>query len=283
MMWLIRRPKLRKPTMVVSFRGWNDAADVASNAVAWMRHRWDAQLVGRIGAEPYYDLQSSRPIVRVVDGVVQEVRWPSTEIWSTSPPAAETDVLLVLGPEPNFRWNQFCHELITTGLEVGCERVITVGALLADTPHTRPVRLIGTANDSKLVEQFGLQPSSYQGPTGVIGVLNAACQDARMPAISLWAPVPHYLANPPNPKATRALLAKVPELLGTSIDLHELDAVATAWEHQINAAVADDAEITAYVHQLEERADASESLSPWSAKTLVADLERFLRDQPDGE
>lgn len=281
MTWLKRRPKLRKPTMVVSFKGWNDAADVASNAVAWMRNRWDAQLVGEIGSEPFYDLQSTRPIVRVVDGVVQEVRWPITEIWSASPPDAETDVLFVVGPEPNFRWRQFCQELLETGKDVGCERIITVGALLADTPHTRPVRLIGTASESEIIEQVGLQPSSYQGPTGVIGVLNAECREAGIPSMSLWAPVPHYLANPPNPKATRALLGKVPELLGTTIDLHELDMVATAWERQINQAVADDTEITAYVHQLEERADANESLEPWSAKTLVSDLERYLRDQPN--
>ena len=269
--------------MVVAFKGWNDAADAASNTIAWMRHRWNATKVGHLDPEPYFDFRTVRPQVKITGGVTHEIAWPTIDLYAARPEGAAHDALLVMGVEPSFSWRGICDELLTAASVCGCRTIVTVGALLADSPHTRPVRLIGTAPDSETTRQLGLVESRYEGPTGIVGALHDACRQAKMPSISLWAPVPHYLAVPPNPKATRALLDKVPKLLGTTIDLHEMDWVAEMWEQQVNRVVANDTEMAAYVARLEEQADNTEAqelaTDLTSGETLAADFERYLREQ----
>lgn len=269
--------------MVVAFKGWNDAADAASNAIAWMRHRWGATKVGHLDSEPYFDFQTARPQVKIAGGVTHEIAWPTIDLYSVQPEGATHDALLALGIEPNFSWRGVCDELLAAASACGCRTIVTIGAVLANSSHTRPVRLIGTAPDSETTRQLGLVESHYEGPTGIVGVLHDACRQAKMPSISLWAPVPHYLAVPPNPKATLALLDKVPKLLGTTIDLHEMHWVAEMWEQQVNRVVANDTEMAAYVARLEEQTDNTEAqelaTDLTSGETLAADFERYLREQ----
>ena len=190
------------------------------------------------------------------------------------------DLLLFSGVEPNLRWRTFCSTVIGLARDTGCEMVVTLGALLADVPHTRPTRLTGTAVDPELIARLGLSHSRYEGPTGIVGVLHDACRQAGMPSVSLWAPVPHYVASPPNPKATQALLERLGEVLGMPIGLGDLAEAAVAWEARVNELVGSDADIAAYVRQLEERDDDQiDEQSLPSGDTLAAELERFLRDQ----
>ncbi len=265
--------------MVVAFKGWNDAADAASNSMAWMRHRWNATKVGHLDPDPYFDFQAVRPQVKITGGVTREIIWPAIEFHAAQPANAEHDVILVSGVEPSFSWRDICDELLEVASALGCGTIVTIGALLADTPHTRPTRLIGTAPTAETVKQLGLVESRYEGPTGIVGALHDACRRAQVPSISLWAPVPHYLAVPPNPKATRALLIKVPELLGATIDLHEMDWVSEMWEQQINRVVANDAEMAAYIARLEEQADTAAADELVDGETLAAQFEDYLRDQ----
>ena len=273
------QPSLHDPFMVVAFKGWNDAADAASNSMAWMRHRWNATKVGHLDPDPYFDFQAVRPQVKITGGVTREIDWPAIEFHAARPANAEHDALLVSGVEPSFSWRGICDELLEVASALGCRTIVTIGALLADTPHTRPTRLIGTAPSAETVKQLGLVESRYEGPTGIVGALHDACRRAQVPSISLWAPVPHYLAVPPNPKATRALLIKVPELLGATIDLHEMDWVSKMWEQQINRVVANDAEMAAYIARLEEQADTAAAEELVDGETLAAQFEDYLRDQ----
>ena len=274
------RPQLNRPVMVAAFEGWNDAADAASGAVAWLRRRLKATQIARIDPEEFYDFQATRPEVSLVDGTTRKISWPSNECFAAHVEEVGRDLVLFSGVEPNLRWRTFCTTVIGLARETGCEMVVTLGALLADVPHTRPTRLTGTAIDKELIERLGLSHSRYEGPTGIVGVLHDFCRQAGMPSVSLWAPVPHYVASPPNPKATRALLERLSEVLSIPIGLGDLSEAAVACEARVNELVGSDADIEAYVRQLEERDDDQideESLP--SGDTLAAELEKYLRDQ----
>src|ERR671918_168205 len=277
------RPSLQRPVMVAAFEGWNDAADAASGAVTWLRTRWRARPVASIDPEEFFDFQVSRPQVSLVEGVTRKITWPANDVFSAHIEEVGRDVVLLSGVEPNLRWKTFCETVLDVARETGCEMVVTLGALLADVPHTRPIRLTGTAADPELIERLGLSHSRYEGPTGIVGVLHDACRQAGMPSVSLWAPVPHYVASPPNPKATRALLERLCEVLDVPIGLGDLVEAAAAWEDRVNELVASDPDVSAYVRQLEERDDdqLDERDLP-SGETLAAELERFLRDQRGG-
>jgi proteasome assembly chaperone (PAC2) family protein len=272
-------PVLRRPVMVAAFEGWNDAGDAASGALAWLRHRWDASRIAGIEPEEFFDFQVSRPHVSLVDGVTRKITWPANDCYAARLEKADRDVVLLAGVEPNLRWRTFCQTVLTVAGQTGCEMVVTLGALLADVPHTRPVKLTGTAADPELIERLGLQHSRYEGPTGIVGVLHDTCRKHGIPSVSLWAPVPHYVATPPNPKATRALLERLGELLRIPVELGELAAAAQAWEQRVDELVSSDPDVSAYVRQLEERADnrMDEEELP-SGESLAAELERFLRD-----
>jgi predicted ATP-grasp superfamily ATP-dependent carboligase len=277
-----RRPQLARPVMVAAFEGWNDAADAASGAVTWLRHRWSASRFASIEPEEFYDFQVTRPLVSLVEGKTRRISWPANDCFTAHVEEVGRDVVLVSGVEPNLKWKTFCAALVDVARETGCEMVVTLGALLADVPHTKPIRLTGTAADPELIERLGLQHSRYEGPTGIVGVLHDACRQSGIPSVSLWAPVPHYVASPPNPKATRALIERLSELLGIPVGVGDLAESAIAWENRVNELVTSDPDVASYVRQLEERdAEALDEDDLPTGESLAEELEKFLREQRD--
>jgi len=279
------RPELRRPVLIAAFEGWNDAAEAATSAVEWLRHRWAAERFARIDPDAFFDFQSVRPQVTLVDGVTRELRWPENQYFAAHPGGANgstRDAVLLSGVEPSYRWRDFCSEVVNVVAETKCEMVVTLGALLADVPHTRPLRITGTAGDDDLARRLGLERSRYEGPTGIVGVLHDACRSRGIPSVSLWAPVPHYVAGPPNPVATLALLDSVGRLLDTPTDTGELRSAAEAWRTRVDQALLDEDETRAYVAELEKRFDeeVTEADLP-SGEELASQIEQFLRDESD--
>jgi len=280
LIWDRRPDGLRAPALVCAFQGWNDAGDAASSAVSFLASSLKASRFARVESEEFFDFQANRPCIRFAEPGRREIVWPGVEVFEALAPKAPRDLVLVQGVEPSIRWRAFCGQLIDLAEALGVQLVVSLGALLGDIPHTRPVVLTGHASDPALVERLEMQGSSYEGPTGIVGVLHDACRQAGMPSVSLWAPVPHYVASPPNPKATQALLERLGEVLGMPIGLGDLAEAAVAWEARVNELVGSDADIAAYVRQLEERDDDQiDEQSLPSGDTLAAELERFLRDQ----
>jgi predicted ATP-grasp superfamily ATP-dependent carboligase len=268
-------PELVDPVMLCAFEGWNDAGDAASGAVLHLEDVWSANQVAEFDPEDYYDFQVNRPEIVLEDGV-RAVTWPTTRISVARIPLATRDVILVHGIEPSMRWRSFTTELLTVARDLGVEMVVTLGALLADTPHTRPVPVSGTSSDSDLALKLGYEPSSYEGPTGIVGVVQDACASAGIPSVSLWAAVPHYVAQPPCPKATLALLARIEDLLDVPVPLGDLPEEARAWQIGVDELAGEDEEIAAYVAQLEEAVDTAE-LPEASGDAIAREFERYLR------
>jgi proteasome assembly chaperone (PAC2) family protein len=283
LVWDERPNGLRRPVLVAAFEGWSDAANAASDAAAWITRQFGATRCAWIEADDLFDFQSRRPTVELVDGVTRSITWPANELFAV--PVDGRDLVVLRGVEPNLHWRTFCDAVLTVASETGCELVVTLGALLADVPHTRSVRVTGTATDSEMVARLGLERSRYEGPTGIVGVLHDSARSGGVASASLWAPVPHYVATPPNPLATRALLDRLGGLLGTPFVLDDLDALASKWRERVDEIVASDDDIRTYVTQLEERFDenaAAEAELP-SGETLAAEFQRYLRDQPGSE
>ncbi|UQS27933.1 PAC2 family protein [Amycolatopsis thermalba] len=270
--------------MVVAFEGWNDAGDAASTALEHLQLSWDAKPLAELEPDDYYDFQVSRPTVRMVDGVTRRVEWPTTRLSICHPPGYDQDIVLVTGPEPNMRWRAFCRELLGHIEELGVSTVVTLGALLADTAHTRPVPVTGTAYDPEAAARFGLERSRYQGPTGIVGILQDACVQAGIPAISIWAAVPHYVSHPPSPKATLALLHKLEDVLDVEVPLGALPEQAEEWQQTVSEMAEEDEEIAEYVRSLEERGDAETAitLEESSGEKIAAEFERYLRRRRPG-
>ncbi|MBL1073918.1 PAC2 family protein [Nocardia sp. 2] len=279
-------PTLRDPVLVAAFEGWNDAADAASGAVEHLELIWDSQPLAELDSEDYYDYQVNRPTVRQVDGVTREIQWPSTMLSVCSPPGSDRDVVLLRGVEPNMRWRSFCNDLLEFVEQLGVSTVVILGALLADTPHTRPVPVTGTAYSKEAAERFNLEQTRYEGPTGITGVLQDACVRAGVPAISFWAAVPHYVSQPPNPKAVIALLHRVEDVLDVEVPLGGLPEQAEEWEATVNEMTTGDEEIAEYVRSLEERGDAEIDLNDAMAKidgdAIAAEFEKYLRRRGRG-
>lgn len=263
--------------LVAAFEGWNDAADAASDAAGWITRHFDTQPVARIEPEEHFDFQSRRPVVELVDGVTRSITWPANECASVS--LEQRDLVVMRGVEPNLRWKSFCDAVLTVATEVHCELLVTLGALLADVPHTREVRITGTATEAELIAELGLERSRYEGPTGIVGVLHDAARAKGIPSASLWAPVPHYVASPPNPLATRALLDRLGTLIGAPFNLADLDEHAVAWRNRVDEIVADDDDVRGYVSQLEQRYDDNAEADLPSGDTIAAEFEQYLRDQ----
>jgi proteasome assembly chaperone (PAC2) family protein len=265
--------------LVAAFRGWNDGAQGASLAASFLAQAWKARRFADIDPEEFFDFQATRPHVALEEGLTRRIDWPETAFYHASIPGLERDAVLALGIEPNLRWRTFSDEVVELARDLEVELVVTLGALLADVPHTRPAPVTGSASDPKLVEELRLASSRYEGPTGIVGVVHDACRRAELPSASLWAAVPHYASLAASPKAALALCLRLADLLGTEFDLADLERASAAYETQVSEAVASDEETEAYVQQLEERRDAlGEELDMPSGETLAAELTRFLRE-----
>lgn len=275
-------PALVEPVLVAAFEGWNDAGDAASTAIEHLQLTWDASPLVDIDPDDYYDFQVTRPTVKLVDGVTRRVEWPTTRLSSCRPPGSNRDIVLVHGIEPNMRWRKFCAELLEHIERLGVTTVVTLGSMLADTPHTRPVPVTGTAYDAASAARFGLERSRYQGPTGIVGVLQDVCVQAGIPAISLWAAVPHYVSQPPSPKATLALLHRVEEVLDVEVPLGALPEQADEWQRTVSEMAEEDEDVSNYVRALEERGDAAITLNETSGDVIAAEFERYLRRRRHG-
>src|ERR671922_160127 len=219
-----RRPSLRRPGLVAAFRGWNDGAQGASLAASFLAQSWDARRFADIDPEEFFDFQATRPHVVLEEGLTRRINWPETVFYHAPVPGTDRDGVLVLGIEPNLRWRTFSEEVVELAHDLGVELVVTLGALLADVPHTRPAPVTGSASDPNLVEELGLAASRYEGPTGIVGVLHDACRAAGLPSASLWAAVPHYVSLTPSPRAAFALCERLGSLIGATIDARELEA-----------------------------------------------------------
>ncbi|HWD10945.1 MAG TPA: PAC2 family protein [Solirubrobacteraceae bacterium] len=282
LIWDRRPDGLRAPAMVCAFQGWNDAGDAASSAVSFLASALSARRFARIDSEEFYDFQSNRPCIRFGEDERREISWPTVEIFEASAPRAPRDLVLVQGIEPSMRWRAFGSHIVDLAEALGVQVVVSLGALLGDVPHTRPVAMSGHASDTAMLERLGLTPSAYEGPTGIVGVLHTACADAGLPAASLWAAVPHYVAAATNPKAALALLRKVEGLIGVSVDLSELESAAADYERQVGLAVQSDPDIQAFVERLEQAADSEEQTLPDdvpSGEALAREFQRFLRQR----
>ena len=274
-----QRPELRRPVLVAGFEGWNDAASAASEAAGWLTRQFGATKMASMDPEEHFDFQSARPTVELVDGVTRDLTWPANEFFAV--PVDARDLVVLRGVEPNLRWPSFCREVLGVASETGCEMVVTLGALLADVPHTRPVRVTGATTDPELMASLHLQRSRYEGPTGIVGVLHDTARATGVASASLWAPVPHYVSTPPNPLATRALLDRLAQLLGTVFELGDLDELSQAWQTRVDEVVSQDDDVRSYVGQLEERYDTEAETDIPSGEGLADEVEQFLRDRGD--
>ncbi|MFF0752183.1 PAC2 family protein [Streptomyces sp. NPDC004267] len=274
-------PELIDPVMVAAFEGWNDAGDAASAAVAHLDREWKGEVFAALDAEDYYDFQVNRPTVWL-DGGVRKITWPTTRLSVVRIGGDKPrDLVLVRGIEPSMRWRSFCNELLGFAHELGVEMVVILGALLGDTPHTRPVPVSGVTSDPDLARTMELEETRYEGPTGIVGILQEACTHAGVPAVSLWAAVPHYVSQPPNPKATLALLNRLEDLIDLRIPLGELPEDARAWQVGVDQLAAEDSEVAEYVQTLEEARDTAE-LPEASGEAIAREFERYLRRRDPG-
>jgi len=270
-------PELIDPVMICAFEGWNDAGDAASTAVGHLDREWKGEVFASLDAEDYYDFQVNRPTVALDNGV-RKITWPTTRLSVVRAEGGEKtrDLVLVRGIEPSMRWRSFCNEILGYAHELGVEMVVVLGALLGDTPHTRPVPVSGVTSDPDLARSLDLEETRYEGPTGIVGILQEACTHAGVPAVSLWAAVPHYVSQPPNPKATLALLNRLEDLIGVRIPLGELTEDARAWQLGVDQLASEDSEVAEYVQSLEEARDTAE-LPEASGEAIAREFERYLR------
>ena len=300
--WL-SKPSLKQPVIVTAFTGWNDAADASSNAVRNLIEGWRAQPLAEIDPEQFTDFATIRPHVRLKEGGARSIVWPTVGLWHVS--GAGGDIILVLGPEPSLKWRTFSEQLMGVADHFGSSMMLTLGALLADVPHSRPVQTIGTAADDDLIDRFELQRSRYEGPTGIVGVLHDSCYAAAMPSAALWAAVPAYASQVPSPKASLSLMRRACEIIGTPAPVASVMNLIERYEEQVNSLVEDDEDLAAYVERLETMSDSGMSLDDEvddgqlqfdfatdsgddvadepDASTLMDEVEQFLREQGEGK
>jgi proteasome assembly chaperone (PAC2) family protein len=281
-----RRPNgLRAPALVCAFKGWNDAGESATSALSFLGAGLKAERFAVIDPEEFVDFQSTRPTVRLAGGQHRVIEWPDIEVFEARVPRAPRDLIVLSGPEPAYRWRTFCATVVELAEALGVQLVVTLGALLADVPHSRPVSVSAYASDPALVERLSLQAPTYEGPTGIVGVLQSACAEAGMPAASLWAAVPHYVAVAPNPKGALAILRRLESLVGVAVDAGDLETAAVDYERQVSRAVELDPEVQAFVERLERAADAEEGPTDLSqipsGDVLAREFQRFLKQRGD--
>nr|WP_269329184.1 PAC2 family protein [Kineosporia babensis] len=268
--------------MVAAFEGWNDAGEAASGAVAHLEKVWGAQSVGELDPEEYHDFQVNRPSVGVDEAGRRSITWPTTRLYWARPPGASRDVVIVRGIEPSMRWKQFVREVLRYADDLKVGTMITLGALLADVPHTRPIPVTTTSDDERLLDKLAVEPSRYEGPTGIVGVLQESATKVGLPSLSLWAAVPHYVGQSPSPKATLALLRRIEDVLDVTVPLGELPEDARAWERGVDELAEEDTEIGEYVRQLEQAKDTAD-LPEASGEAIAKEFERYLRRRDPGD
>ncbi len=289
------RPQLRRPVLVASFEGWNDAGDAATMAVRHLQEAWDAEEFATIDPEEFHDFTEDRPLVHLVDGLTREISWPEHSLSACTPPGSTRDVAFLVAIEPQLRWRTYSQAILEVVEALDCSLVVTLGSLLSDTPHTRPVKITGTAHDAELALRLGLARSRYEGPTGIVGVLHDQLARAGVPSVSMWAAVPHYVGRNPSPPAALALVERASGLLGSEVDTTELRVAAAEYLAEIDDALASDDEARDYVRGLEEADDEppahdplqlgelrrpeDEGVTMAGAEQLAAEVERFLRNQ----
>jgi proteasome assembly chaperone (PAC2) family protein len=286
---LIRRPRLRGPVLLVAFDGWNDAGEAATTALDAIGDALAAETFATIDPEEFYDFQATRPTVRLVDGY-RRVEWPAIELRAARLPAADHDLIVVRGHEPNLRWRTFASEIVQVASSLGVEMLVTVGALLADVPHTRPVQVVSSAGDRDLAERLGLSVSRYEGPTGILGVLGDLAAGEGIPTVGLWAALPHYLNLAPNPWGAMALIEELRRLLPMAVDTGPLADQTEAFDAAVADLVEENPELAGYIERLEADTDdeddddeeGSPGLADLPPEELVAEVERYLRDHPGG-
>jgi hypothetical protein len=269
-------PVLRDPVAIAAFEGWNDAADSSTAAVEHLEQVWSARPTTALDPEEFYDFQVNRPIVSLAEGETRNIEWPTTRFSVATPPGTERDVLLIRGIEPSMRWRTFCGEILELCHSLEVNRIVLLGALLADVPYTRPLPISGSAISRDVAERFNLTPTRYDGPTGIVGVLHEACVRAELDTLSFWVHVPHYANNPPCPKATLALLHRVEDVLDLPVPMMDLAEESAEWEERLRAAAEQDAELAEYVRELEERV-GDEGLQPLSGDEIAQEFEKYLR------
>ena len=282
-------PQLERPVLIAGFTGWNDAAEASSLAVGTLNDAWETRQFGAFDAEEFLDYQATRPQIALSDGVTRTIEWPENALSATAPALdalGGRGAVLLSGPEPNFRWRSFCDAVAETAKDLGAEMVVTMGALLADVPHSRPVSVAANSQDSVLVKDLHLSASRYEGPTGITGVLHRVCAEAGLPSVSFWASVPHYLPAVPSAPAALALLQSLSVLLKMDVDTSDLEETAGSYQEQVSVAVSQDADLSSYVQMLEERFDSQVEGGERNLPTgddLAQELEGFLRDQRHDE
>ena len=272
----VPRSPLDGTVLLAAFEGWNDAGSAATQALAHLHEVWGAEDVDALDPEDYHDFQVTRPMVTTdVDGS-RTLSWPTTSVSVATRPVAGTPIVLVQGVEPSMRWRSFCGEVLDIAERLGVDTVVTLGALLADVPHTRPIPVTATSDDPRVQSALGIHASSYEGPTGIVGVLQHEAARRGMRALSLWGAVPHYVAHPPSPKATLALLSRLEELLAEPVPSGELPEDAEAWQRGVDELAEEDTEVAEYVAQLEEAKDTAE-LPEATGEAIAREFERYLR------
>jgi proteasome assembly chaperone (PAC2) family protein len=283
LIWEGERPTLRSPILVAAFSGWNDAAGAATTALETAAAGLDSQVLAQVDPEEFFDFQVNRPSIRLTEGQARHIDWPQNTLAAVRAPTAERDLILLSGTEPNLRWRSFSEAILGACQELGVEMMITLGALIADVSHTRPVPITGLASDAELVERLGLSRSNYEGPTGIVGVLHHRCRSLGIASASLWAAVPHYVAAVPNPKAALALLRRLEGLTGIAVEASELEDAIDRFDRQVDRAVDANPEIKELVERLEaEQEDTfGNGEDVPSGDALAQDFQRFLRQRGD--
>ncbi|GJM39481.1 MAG: hypothetical protein DHS20C19_28480 [Acidimicrobiales bacterium] len=285
--WLANVPELRSPVLITAFEGWNDAGDAASIAAGHLADRWDGSALAEIDAEFFYDFSTTRPLVQLDDERQRSLTWPTNMFRACRVSGASRDAIVLIGLEPQLRWRTFCEQVLATARALEVSQIITLGALLADVPHSRPVEVYGSSEHEGLMREMDLEPSTYEGPTGIVGVLSSMCREAEIPTASVWAAVPSYVPGAPSPKAGLALVERVCDVMGTSVYSTDLEIAAATYERQVDELVAEDDDTAGYVADLEEAWDEAEESDEEieeeeelddDPETLLAEVEQFLRD-----
>ena len=282
--WSGPDPRLDRPTLIAAFEGWNDAGDAATTAACHLAGRWGCEPVAEIDPEPFFDFTAARPMVRLDDSKAREITWPMNEVRAARLADPGIDAVVLIGTEPQLRWRTFAEQLIALAGVLGVARVVTLGALLAEVPHSRDVEVYGSADDEELRAELDLTPSSYEGPTGIVGVLSSAFLEAGYPTASFWSAVPSYMPAAPSPKAALALVNRVCAVMRAPVPTFDLEQRAQTYEREVTRIVAEDEETAEYVGRLERTWDANREQArpkpPLSndPDKLVAEVEQFLRD-----